>query len=89
MADEPLDTVERVERHSMVRSTIDAAPPGMKWIDGGEFAMGSDAFYAEERPVHRVAVDGFWMDERRDRCGLPALRPRHGLRHGRRETPRP
>jgi len=47
----------------MARSTIDAAPPGMKWIDGGEFAMGSDAFYAEERPVHRVAVDGFWMDE--------------------------
>ena len=35
----------------------------MKWIDGGEFAMGSNEFYAEERPVHRVAVDGFWMDE--------------------------
>ena len=47
----------------MARSTIDAAPPGMKWIDGGEFAMGSDAFYAEERPVHRVEVDAFWMDE--------------------------
>ena len=61
----------------MARSTIDAAPPGMKWIDGGEFAMGSDAFYAEERPVHRVAVDGFWMDEHAgDRCRLPALRPR-------------
>jgi formylglycine-generating enzyme required for sulfatase activity len=25
--------------------------------------MGSDDFYPEERPVHRVAVDGFWMDE--------------------------
>ena len=47
----------------MARSTTDAAPPGMKWIDGGEFAMGSTEFYAEERPVHRVAVDGFWMDE--------------------------
>ncbi len=25
--------------------------------------MGSDDFYLEERPVHRVAVDGFWMGE--------------------------
>jgi formylglycine-generating enzyme len=42
----------------------DMAPqPGMKWIEGGEFAMGSAEFYLEERPVHPVAVDGFWMDE--------------------------
>ena len=32
------------------------------WIGGGTFLMGSDEFYPEERPVHRVAVDGFWMD---------------------------
>ena len=25
--------------------------------------MGSADFYPEERPVHRVSVDGFWMDE--------------------------
>ena len=25
--------------------------------------MGSEDFYPEERPVHRVSVDGFWMDE--------------------------
>jgi sulfatase modifying factor 1 len=25
--------------------------------------MGSDDFYPEERPVHEVSVDGFWMDE--------------------------
>lgn len=35
----------------------------MVWIPGGEFAMGSERFYPEERPVRRVAVDGFWMDE--------------------------
>jgi sulfatase modifying factor 1 len=35
----------------------------MVWIPGGEFLMGSEQFYPEERPVHRVAVDGFWMDE--------------------------
>ena len=40
-----------------------AAPfVGMVWIPGGEFLMGSEEFYPEERPVHRVAVNGFWMD---------------------------
>lgn len=31
-------------------------------VPGGEFLMGSDDFYPEERPAHRVAVDGFWID---------------------------
>jgi formylglycine-generating enzyme required for sulfatase activity len=35
---------------------------GMVWIDGGSFAMGSDDFYPEERPVRRVEVGGFWID---------------------------
>jgi formylglycine-generating enzyme required for sulfatase activity len=35
----------------------------MVWIPGGSFRMGSDQFYPEERPVHDVAVDGFWMDD--------------------------
>ena len=26
--------------------------------------MGSEDFYPDERPVHRVAVEGFWIDER-------------------------
>jgi formylglycine-generating enzyme len=34
----------------------------MTWIGGGSFRMGSDDFYPEERPVHSVAVDGFWTD---------------------------
>ncbi|HEX7858441.1 MAG TPA: formylglycine-generating enzyme family protein [Sphingobium sp.] len=34
----------------------------MAWIDGGTFRMGSDAHYPEEAPVHRVRVDGFWID---------------------------
>jgi formylglycine-generating enzyme required for sulfatase activity len=43
----------------------DAAPADeavMAWIPGGTFAMGSDEFYAEERPVRRVAVAAFWID---------------------------
>jgi formylglycine-generating enzyme required for sulfatase activity len=35
----------------------------MVWIPGGDFRMGSDDFYPEERPVHRVSLDGFWIDE--------------------------
>ena len=43
---------------------VPSAPPfeQMIWIPGGTFQMGSDDFYPEERPVHKVAVDGFWMD---------------------------
>jgi formylglycine-generating enzyme required for sulfatase activity len=41
-----------------------APPPGMVWIPGGEFDMGSAAPGAldDERPVHRVRVSGFWLD---------------------------
>jgi formylglycine-generating enzyme len=48
------------------------APPGMVWIPGGEFSMGAadvpggnevDAHAIQDaRPIHRVHVDGFWMD---------------------------
>ena len=51
------------------------APEGMVWIPGGEFSMGAaephgmDANHVgmhatdDSRPVHRVYVDGFWMDQ--------------------------
>jgi hypothetical protein len=39
--------------------------PGMVWIPGGEFMMGTDDAPGrpDERPAHRVRVSGFWMDE--------------------------
>src|SRR5262249_18582616 len=48
-------------------------PEGMVWIPGGEFLMGCedprscpcggpDAM-KDARPIHRVYVDGFWMDK--------------------------
>jgi formylglycine-generating enzyme len=49
------------------------SPPGMAWISGGEFSMGAmdppaageAAMHgaADARPIHRVYVDGFWMDK--------------------------
>ena len=40
-------------------------PAGMVWIPGGEFRMGSEHALArpDERPPHRVKVDGFWLDQ--------------------------
>ena len=48
------------------------APAGMVWIPGGEFSMGVQDPRGMEhgghdpmndaRPIHRVAVDGFWID---------------------------
>ncbi len=37
--------------------------PGMAWIPGGRFHMGSDRYYPEEAPARVVEVDGFWIDE--------------------------
>jgi formylglycine-generating enzyme len=34
----------------------------MVWVPGGDFLMGSEDFYPEERPVHAAHVSGFWMD---------------------------
>ncbi|MPY90415.1 MAG: SUMF1/EgtB/PvdO family nonheme iron enzyme [Luteitalea sp.] len=34
----------------------------MVWVPGGTLRMGSDKHYPEERPVHRLTVDGFWVD---------------------------
>ena len=62
-----LPTVENTTRPS------GPAPDGMVWIPGGEFSMGAqdptdmhDAVgmqaTEDSRPVHRVYVDGFWMD---------------------------
>ena len=48
-------------------------PKGMIWIAGGEFAMGTEDPTSamcggkdempDARPIHRVALEGFWMDE--------------------------
>jgi sulfatase modifying factor 1 len=43
---------------------VGIAPPGMVWVPGGSFLMGSASRLARpnERPVFAATVDGFWMD---------------------------
>jgi formylglycine-generating enzyme len=52
-----------------------SGPEDMVWIPGGEFSMGAADpqgidrndvgmhATADSRPIHRVYVDGFWMDK--------------------------
>ena len=57
---------------SNTRAAPTPASSGMVWIPGGEFSMGAldppaageAAMHgaADARPIHRVYVDGFWMD---------------------------
>ncbi|MCW5551540.1 MAG: formylglycine-generating enzyme family protein [Verrucomicrobiae bacterium] len=35
----------------------------MVWVPGGTFWMGSAEGQVDEKPVHQVTVDGFWMDK--------------------------
>jgi sulfatase modifying factor 1 len=54
-------------------SAASPATLGMVWIPGGEFLMGTDDptelicggpdRMPDARPIHRVLVDGFWMDQ--------------------------
>jgi len=46
-------------------AATEPGPPGMRWIPAGEFVMGTDdpASMPNERPAHRVQLDGFWIDE--------------------------
>jgi formylglycine-generating enzyme required for sulfatase activity len=54
-------------------SRPDKAPQGMAWVPGGEFSMGAQnppdmddvgmKATKDSRPVHRVYVDGFFMDK--------------------------
>lgn len=39
-----------------------APDSNMIFIDCGQFRMGSEDFYPEEKPVRNVEVDGFWID---------------------------
>ena len=43
-------------------ASMNSGTNGMVWIPGGKFWMGSDEGQEDERPLHEVTVDGFWID---------------------------
>jgi formylglycine-generating enzyme required for sulfatase activity len=55
----------RIEAVTAPNTKDISAPMGMVWIPGGEFTMGTDDIrsFPNERPAHRVQVEGFWIDE--------------------------
>jgi sulfatase modifying factor 1 len=55
MNDMAMDVSATVERFATTLHDMIAIP-------AGTFRMGSDSHYPEEAPVHRVTVDGYWMD---------------------------
>src|SRR6266581_5735086 len=58
----PAQPARSAARNSAARNPARHQLRNMAWIPGGSFWMGSADFYPEERPVHRVSVDGFWVD---------------------------
>jgi formylglycine-generating enzyme len=66
----PPDFQQTVENK---QSAPGRAPDGMVWIPGGEFSMGAQRSESlnpvgmqateDSRPIHRVYVDAFWMDQ--------------------------
>ena len=49
--------------HAGEVNSTSAPDKNMLWIPAGDFWMGSESGNDDEKPVHRVGVDGFWMDK--------------------------
>ena len=58
------DTVQSTKESS----EVPAAPPGMVYVSGGEFLMGSDDGSLPERPQHKVSVESFYIDQNEVTC---------------------
>lgn len=71
---QPINTIDAHEKTAFeaevpmfyrVVMTTNEPPPGMAWIDAGEFVMGDTAGRgnAGELPVHTNFISGFWIEE--------------------------
>ncbi|MEP6662634.1 MAG: formylglycine-generating enzyme family protein [Verrucomicrobiota bacterium] len=59
------DAAKRLDKPGALGHEV-ILPPGrenMVWIPRGKFWMGSDDGPEDEKPVHEVSVNGFWMDK--------------------------
>jgi len=59
-----LDPVVNASSQPSGGAATNGSTADMVWIPRGEFAMGSEDADArpDERPIHRVRLDGFWID---------------------------
>jgi formylglycine-generating enzyme required for sulfatase activity len=59
------DAKKRFEKPGALGHQVFSGPNtnNMVWIPAGTFWMGSESGQEDEKPVHEVAVDGFWMDK--------------------------
>ncbi len=58
------DASKKAESANKVEKPADNSwTNGMVWIPGGTFHMGSEGGQTDEKPVHQVTVDGFWIDQ--------------------------
>lgn len=66
-ADTPSPTQPSIHPTPMLRigSTIASDKDGMTllYVPAGEFTMGSDNGASDEKPVHQVTLDAFWIDQ--------------------------
>lgn len=73
---EQLEAIQAASFFPTIENAVAAPasdPTGMRWIPGGEFSMGCESkneslcgtpgTTMDTVPIHRVYVDGFWMDE--------------------------
>ena len=63
-------TIQREVEVTLTAPATPIPPPGADdplnrpiWIEGGTFQMGSNDGDSDERPLHRVTVPGFWIQE--------------------------
>jgi sulfatase modifying factor 1 len=57
-----LEDIGPIQVNSVTPPGPAPAGEGMVWVPGGTFWMGTSEF-ADTKPIHKVYVDGFWMDK--------------------------
>ena len=62
-SEQGLDSTKRTSEKPNTTEKNPFKPINMVWISGGTFNMGSKHGKSDELPIHKVTVDGFWIDK--------------------------